>query len=107
MKNSTITNKLTVESQTNWDRVNAMTDDQIDLSDIPEITPEMWAKGVTKNGGIPISSNKERLDMRVDADVLEWFKAQGRGYQTRINEVLREYVKAHKQVKSAKHRISS
>jgi uncharacterized protein (DUF4415 family) len=39
--------------------------------------------------------NKEAVTIRLDSDVLDWFRRQGRGYQTRINAVLRSYVKAH------------
>lgn len=39
---------------------------------------------------------KKTITIRVDADVLDWFKRQGRGYQTRINQLLRSYMKAHR-----------
>ena len=41
-------------------------------------------------------STKEAVKVRYDRDMLEWFKAQGRGYQTRMNAVLRSYYEAHK-----------
>ena len=41
-------------------------------------------------------SPKEQVTVRLDADILEWFKAHGRGYQTRMNAVLRSYYEAHK-----------
>jgi len=60
-------------------------DEDIDLSDIPEITD--WSKGVVGKFYRPI---KKPLTIRVDADVLAWLKSQGKGYQTRINALLRE-----------------
>jgi uncharacterized protein (DUF4415 family) len=71
-----------------------MSDDDIDLSDIPELTPEMFAKAVVKHGSKD-KENKAQLTIRVDQDVLTWFKSQGRGYQTRINSLLRAYMEAN------------
>ncbi|MBI4479394.1 MAG: BrnA antitoxin family protein [Acidobacteria bacterium] len=60
-------------------------DEDIDLSDIPEITD--WSKAVVGKFYRPI---KKSLTIRVDADVLAWLKSQGKGYQTRINTLLRQ-----------------
>ena len=61
-------------------------DDQLDLSDIPEITD--WSNAVRQNQFYrPV---KQQTSIRLDADVLAWFKAQGKGYQTRMNEILRD-----------------
>ena len=61
-------------------------DDQLDLSDIPEITD--WNNAVRHNQFYrPV---KQQTSIRLDADVLAWFKAQGKGYQTRMNEILRD-----------------
>ncbi len=83
-------------SATDWARIDAMTDNDIDLSDLHEVTPEMFARGVIRHNLKPVS-RKELLTLRVDQDVLAWFKAQGRGYQTRINELLRAYMEANQQ----------
>jgi uncharacterized protein (DUF4415 family) len=64
-----------------------MKDQDIDFSDIPEKTD--WSKAVVGKFYRPL---KEPLTIRIDADVLAWFKAQGKGYQTRINAMLREAV---------------
>ncbi|MDJ0619639.1 MAG: BrnA antitoxin family protein [Calothrix sp. MO_192.B10] len=82
-------------SQTDWQRLDAMSDEDIDLSDCPEITPEMFAKAVVRRG-LPPTKNKAQVTLRIDRDVLEWFKSQGRGYQTQINALLRAYMEAHK-----------
>lgn len=81
--------------RTDWRRVDALKDEDIDFSDIPEITPEMFARGVIRRGLKPVP-RKEQLTLRVDGDVLQWYKKQGRGYQTRINQLLRAYMEAHK-----------
>jgi uncharacterized protein (DUF4415 family) len=47
-------------------------------------------------------TSKEQITVRLDADILEWFKTQGRGYQTRMNAVLRSYYEAHKDEPTAK-----
>ena len=63
-----------------------LSDDQLDLSDIPEITD--WNNAIRhKSFYRPI---KKQTSIRLDADVLAWFKAQGKGYQTRMNKILRD-----------------
>ncbi|MGC9396040.1 MAG: BrnA antitoxin family protein [Anaerolineae bacterium] len=81
------------ESLTDWERLDALEDEDIDLSDIPEITPEMFAKAVVRRGLQP-PPGKQQVTIRLDDDVLAWFRAQGRGYQTRINSLLRAYMEA-------------
>ena len=67
-----------------------MKDQDIDLSDIPERVD--WSKAVVGKFYRPV---KESLTIRIDADVLAWYKAQGKGYQTRINATLREAIASH------------
>jgi len=62
----------------------ALRDSQIDFSDVPEVRD--WNRAVVGKFYRPI---KKSLTIRLDADVLAWLKAQGRGYQTRINKLLR------------------
>ena len=62
-----------------------MRDSEIDLSDIPEITD--WSKAVVGRIYRPL---KKSVTLRLDADVLEWLKSEGTGYQTRINRILRD-----------------
>ena len=83
------------KSRTDWARVDAMKNRDIDLSETPEITAEMFARAVVRKGLKPVV-RKEQLTLRIDSDVLEWFKKQGQGYQTRINALLRAYMEAHK-----------
>ncbi len=82
-----------VRSETDYERLKAMVDEEIDFSDIPEVPPEMFAKALVRKGLKPVR-RKAQLTLRLDADVLEWFRAQGRGYQTRMNSILRAYKEA-------------
>lgn len=83
------------KSQTNWDRVDKLRDKDIDLSDNQEVTPEMFAKAVLRKGLKPVP-RKTQVTLRIDSDVLMWFKKQGKGYQTKINSLLKAYKEAHK-----------
>jgi uncharacterized protein (DUF4415 family) len=71
-----------------------MKDEDIDLSDLPEIPPEKFAQAVVRKGLQPVE-HKTQITLRVDADVLDWFRKRGAGYQSRINAVLRAYKQAH------------
>lgn len=84
----------TQKSETDWKRIDAMTDADIDFSDIPEVTPEMFARAVHRRNFVVIP-RKKQLTLRIDSDVVDWYKKQGRGYQTRINSLLRAYMKEH------------
>ena len=68
-----------------------MKDGVIDLTDIPEVTD--WSRAVVGKFYRPI---KKSLTIRLDADVLGWLKAHGKGYQTRINKPLREAIEAQR-----------
>jgi uncharacterized protein (DUF4415 family) len=81
------------KSQTDFARLDAMQDEDIDFSDLPEVTPEMFAKAVVRRGAK--SHAKTLMTLRLDSDVLAWFKEQGRGYQTKMNALLRAYMEAH------------
>jgi len=68
-----------------------MTSRQVKVSaEHPEADVRHIVRGIVRQGLKPVNS-KTSISLRVDADVLEWFKAQGRGYQTRINAVLRAF----------------
>jgi uncharacterized protein (DUF4415 family) len=82
-------------SQTDWKRVDALKDEDIDRSDMPEVSPEMFARAVVRRGLKPVP-RKAQLTLRLDSDVLDWFRKQGQGYQTKINALLRAYMDAHK-----------
>jgi len=78
-------------SRTDWPRVKAINDKDIKLtSEHPEADVKHIVRGILRQGLKPVPS-KTSISLRVDADVLEWLKAQGPGYQTRINAVLRAF----------------
>lgn len=76
-------------SKTDWKRLSAMEDKDIDTSDIPELDDEFFRQAQIH------MPPKQPVTLRLDADVLMWFKGQGQGYQTRINQLLRRYMENH------------
>lgn len=78
---------LTTQEETALAKLSVMPDEQIDYSDIPSATPEQWREAERGRFYRPV---KQQLTLRIDADVIAWYKSQGRGYQTRINEILRQ-----------------
>jgi uncharacterized protein (DUF4415 family) len=79
------------QDRTDWNRVDAMTDTDIDTSDIAPLGTDFF-----KNAAVVMPPAKKHVSIRLDADVLDWMKAQGKGYQSRINAVLRAYYEAHR-----------
>lgn len=74
------------------EELGALPDEGIDFSDIPELTEEFF-----RNATIVYPERmKKHLSLRLDPDIVAFFKREGRGYQTRMNAVLRAYVDAHK-----------
>jgi uncharacterized protein (DUF4415 family) len=72
-------------------RLDALRDEDIDYSDIPPQGGVQW----TRPGALTPMANKQQVTLRLDAEVLAFFKNTGRRYQTRINAVLKAYVQAH------------
>jgi uncharacterized protein (DUF4415 family) len=83
-------NDLKKVSKTDWQRIDAMSDEDIDTSDIPPLDEAFFA-----NAQIRLPERKVPITIRLDPDVLAWFKDLGKGYQTHINAVLRTYMEAH------------
>ena len=78
-------------SKTNWTRIDSLSDRDIDYSDIPELDKDFF-----RSATLVLPEPKTTVTIRLDQRVLEWFKAKGPGYQTRINALLRAYMEAHK-----------
>ena len=78
---------------TDIEALRKMTDEDIDYSDIPPTTPEFWANVVIRKGLKPVI-RKKQITLRLDSDILEYLKASGNGYQTKINQLLRSFVDA-------------
>ncbi|MGD0858685.1 MAG: BrnA antitoxin family protein [Terracidiphilus sp.] len=77
---------LTEEDRANLRALAQRPDSEIDFSDIPEMTDEEWKNAERGHFYRPV---KRQITARVDADVLAWLKSQGKGYQSRINAILR------------------
>jgi uncharacterized protein (DUF4415 family) len=76
--------------RTNWKRVDALKDAEIDYSEVPELSHDFFKEAVRWPG------RKKQITLRLDPDVIEFFRKHGKGYQTTINAVLRKYVEARK-----------
>lgn len=74
-------------------RIDVMTEEDIDYSDIPALDDSFFQRTP-----VAVPPRKEQLTLRLDQDVVAWFRAHGRGYQTLMNAVLRAYVTAHKEL---------
>jgi len=72
--------------------IEAIRDEDIDTSDIPELDRTFFEKARLV---LPEGVTKKTVTMRMDSDVLEWFKGQGKGHLTRMNAVLRAYMLTH------------
>lgn len=81
--------KKSASSKTNFKKLDNMKDSDINMDDIPELDDEFF-----KNAQIKLPE-KQSVTIRLDTDVLDWFKQQGKGYQTRINKLLRSYMETH------------
>lgn len=76
-------------SETDWERLERMDDDEIDQSDIPALTKTFFERA-----RIYVPPHMAATMVQVDADILAWFKAQGKEYQTVINDILRSYIQS-------------
>ena len=84
------------KSKTDWERIDAMTDEELDYSDNPPLDEDFFSEAITWRG------NKQQITLRLDQDVLDFYRKQGKGYQTMINSVLRKYMEAQKKRKTAR-----
>jgi len=75
------------KGKTDWKRIDAMSDNDIDYSDIPPLDEDFW-----KHAKLVSPPGKERISLHLDHYILDYFRKQGKGYQTRINAVLKYYV---------------
>lgn len=87
------------KSLTDWERVDAMTDEDIDraMRDDPD-----WAEWIDvdwSKAELVLPTTKKSISIRLDEDVIDFFKATGKGYQTRMNAILRHYVREQKRDK--------
>ena len=86
---------LSEESRREIEALAAMAEEDIDTSDIPEVLDWSGAKR-----GVFYRPIKQQLTLRLDADVVDWFRSNGNGYQSRINSALREFVSQQERKKA-------
>jgi uncharacterized protein (DUF4415 family) len=84
-----ITSRSRSKGATDFKRLRATRDADIDFSDIPKLGKSFW-----RSARLVMPESKDRLTIRVDRDVVRWLKKNGPGYQTRINAILRSYMEA-------------
>ena len=82
------------ESQTDWARVDALTEEEIEEAARADPDNQPLDDAFWKDAEIVFPEGKERVTMRLDKEVLVWFRKEGKGYQTRMNAVLRSYMNA-------------
>ena len=75
-------------SRTNWKKIDSLSDSRIDYSDIPELDAGFFAHAIRWPG------KKQQITLRIDPDILTFFRRQGKRYQTTMNAVLRRYMEA-------------
>lgn len=80
-----------LHDNTDYAKLDNMSDSDIDYSDIPEMDDTFWSNAQVYDPG-----TKKAISLRVDPDVLTWFKQQGGRYQRLMNQVLRQYMDAHR-----------
>ena len=78
---------MSASIKTNLKKLSKMKDSKIDYSDIPETDMEFW-----REAKVSFPEKKVHLSIRLDHDIVNWFKQFGKGYQTKINAVLRSYI---------------
>jgi uncharacterized protein (DUF4415 family) len=89
-------NDLSSTSRTNWAALEAMSDDDIDYSDIPPLTDQFFEQAVLR-----IPATQARNLVQLDSDVMVWFQAQGDEYKMLINAVLRHHIEQGSNQKTA------
>ena len=85
---------MSKRSRTDWNKLRKQKDEDIDCTDIAPLSKQFFAEATLR-----LPQPKPSISIRLDPDILEWFKRQGRGYQTRINAVLRMYVVAQREAR--------
>lgn len=79
------------------EQIQNIPDEEIDTSDIPELDDHFWA-----NAKMVRPITKKAVSIRLDSDILDWFKSQGKGYQSTINSILRTYVNHQQTINKSK-----
>jgi uncharacterized protein (DUF4415 family) len=86
------------EDRTDWEKVSRTSSAEVEAqaAEDGDLLPEFWQQSAIM--GLP--PRKEPVNLRIDADVLDWFRQSGKGYQTRINNVLRAFVTSRREYRA-------
>ena len=79
-------------SETDWARIDRMTDEEIDISDSPPLDDDFFARAEWR-----MPEKKRAVTLSVDSEVLKWFEGQGADFQQRVNAALKIYAEAHQE----------
>ena len=85
-------NNLKNTSQTNWAKLETMTDEEIDTSDSPPLDDDFFARAEWR-----MPEKKRAVTLSIDSEVLKWFEGQGADFQQRVNAALKIYAEAHQE----------
>lgn len=85
-------NSISPKSETDWQRLDTMSDEEIDFSDCPEVTPAMFAKAKIRR-----PPHQTQVTLTLDSDVLAWYEAQGESAQRQMAIALKIYAEAHQE----------
>lgn len=92
------------ETLSNWEKVDALTEEELEASiDVEEEGEIIWD---TEYEGFPPVAVKKQITLRLDPEIIDFFRGQGPGYQTRMNQVLRSYVEAQREKERADRKAS-
>jgi uncharacterized protein (DUF4415 family) len=85
---------MNAESKTDWERLSRLSDEEIHASAMADPDALPTSEAFWNNARLVYPEAKETITIRLDKEMLMWFKSQGKGYQSRINAVLCAYMKA-------------
>src|SRR6266478_4443509 len=94
MSDDTFGTTSKTEAKTDWRRLRSMTDEEIHTAIVDDPDAQPTDEAFWKDARVVMPRRKATVTIRLDADLLEWFRSE-RGYQTRINAILRAYMNAH------------
>lgn len=92
----TLQEALQMPSRTDWDRRRRMTEEEIEANALADPDNPPWTEEMLARARWVVPPEKQAVSIRLDRDVLEFFKSEGPGYQSRINAILRTYMDARK-----------
>ena len=95
MKDSSMSASSRATSRTDWERVDALAEEEIDTSDSPALAEEFFAKARWLLPGESSPRPRVRVELDLDPKTLAWFQSQGQDYEQRMRAALRLYAEAH------------